>query len=153
LDDDTEALKRKLEALAATVNRFTSEAVQLRVIDVLLCELKGGGQGAAEHVAPKSNKSKSARRNKNNKTGEAKSKAPRAASTSSRGASATIGDLLKSGFFKTPKTIAAIIAYASTHRGLHFKANECSTPLLRLLRDQKLKRAKNKDGQYEYSQA
>lgn len=149
---DPEALKKQLEAIAATVNLFKSEAVQLRVVDALLGELNGGGQGAAEHVAPKSNKSKPARRNKNKTAGEVKNKAPRAASTSSRGASATIGDLLKTGFFKTPKTIAAIIAYASTHRGLHFKANECSTPLLRLLRDEKLKRAKNKDGQYEYSQ-
>jgi hypothetical protein len=111
-----------------------------------------GDKGATEHVASKSNKSKPTRGNKN-KTGEAKTKAPRAASTSSRGASATIVDLLRNGFFKTPKTIAAIIAYASTHRGLHFKANECSGTLLRLLRDEKLKRAKNKDGQYEYTQA
>jgi hypothetical protein len=150
--DDLEALKKKLEAIAGIVNKFTSEAVQLRVVDALLAELKGSEQSAAAPVAPKHNTLRRARRNQN-KTGETKTKAPRASSTASRGAAATIGDLLQSGFFKSPKTIGAIIVHSSTNRGLHFKANECSPVLLRYLRDEKLKRTKNKDGQYEYTQA
>jgi hypothetical protein len=82
-------------------------------------------------------------------------KAPRATarSTASPGAFAMIGQLLGDGFFKTPRTIGAIVAHCGTAKGHHYKANECSTPLLRLLRDNKLKRQKNKGGQYEYSQA
>jgi hypothetical protein len=158
VESDLETLKKQLEAIAATVNKFTSEAVQLRVVETLLAELKGSGQSAAQ-VDPKSNAPRRARRSKTNKVKTAadtktKTKASsRTASSTSRGAAATIGDLLQNGFFKSPQTIAAIIAHSGTHRGLHFKANECSPVLLRYLRDEKLKRAKNKDGQYEYTQA
>ena len=38
------------------------------------------------------------------------------------------------------------------NEGRRYKANEISPALLRLLRDKKLERAKNKDGQYEYWQ-
>jgi len=62
-----------------------------------------------------------------------------------------ITQLLGDGFFKTPRTISAIVAHCSASKGHHYKANECSPSLLRLLRDGKLKREKNKDGQYEYT--
>ncbi|MBZ0138565.1 MAG: hypothetical protein K8H87_02175, partial [Pseudorhodoplanes sp.] len=70
----------------------------------------------------------------------------------SPGAYAMINDLLAENFFKAPKTIGAIVDHCRTARGHHYKANECSPALLRLLRDGKLKRQKNKDGQYEYTQ-
>ncbi len=50
--DDLEALKKKLETIVGIVNKFTSEAVQLRVVDALLAELlKGLDQSAAENVS------------------------------------------------------------------------------------------------------
>jgi hypothetical protein len=61
--------------------------------------------------------------------------------------------LLETGFFKTPKTIGMIVKHCASARGHHYKANECSPALLRLVRDEKLTREKNTDGQYEYAQA
>jgi hypothetical protein len=37
-----------------------------------------------------------------------------------------ITQLLGDGFFKTPRTISAIVAHCSTSKGHHYKANECS---------------------------
>lgn len=64
-----------------------------------------------------------------------------------------INQLLSDGFFKNPQTIGAIVSHCGTSKGHHYKANECSPGLLRLLRDNKLTRKKNKEGQYEYTQA
>lgn len=64
-----------------------------------------------------------------------------------------ISQLHADGFFKSPQTISAIVKHCGTSKGHHYKANECSPALLRLLRDGKLTRQKNKDGQYEYTQA
>ena len=72
--------------------------------------------------------------------------------TSSPGSFAMISELLTTGFFKSGRTISNIVEHCRTSLGHHYKANECSPALLRLLRDGKLKREKNREGQYEYTQ-
>lgn len=150
MDDD---LKTRLDAIADTVNRFKSEAVQLRVVEALLASLKGAQIGTTK---PEPHVKRPRRSVKRKATADAASagkptkKRQTTRTSSSPGASAAINDLLANGFFKKPQTIAAVIAHCGTQRGHHYKANECSTPLLRLLRDEKLTRAKNSDGQYEY---
>jgi len=152
---DLDELQKKLKAIADTVNSFMSESVQLRVVEVLLGQL-----GVTDSAAPGSSEPARARRKRrqpkkaepsSSKTEKAKRKAARA--PGSPGAFATISQLLADGFFKSPKTIGSIVEHCKTSRGQHYKASECSPALLRLLRDKKLKRQKNKEGQYEYSQA
>ncbi len=157
LDD----MQKRLKAIADVVNAFKSEAVQLRVVDVLLSQL-GVPAAPAGNVDPKPTR-RAKRRKTSTKTetpaaGAEKPKPQKAAratarSSASPGAFAMISQLLGDGFFKTPRTIGAIVAHCGTSKGHHYKANECSPALLRLLRDSKLKREKNKDGQYEYTQA
>ena len=155
---ELDELQKKIRAIAETVNSFKSESVQLRVVEILL------GQLGVTDIPPKDETThrsparpkKSRRQTKkpasaNGGTKKAKQKASR--TSSSPGSFATISQLLTDGFFKTPKTIGSIVDHCSTSRGHHYKASECSPVLLRLLRDGKLKRAKNKEGQYEYSQA
>jgi len=157
LDD----MQKRLKAIADVVNAFKSEAVQLRVVEVLLNQL-GVPVAQADSVDPKSPR-RAKRRKTSTKTetpasGAEKPKPQKAArattrSSASPGAFAMISQLLGDGFFKTPRTISAIVAHCGTSKGHHYKANECSPALLRLLRDSKLTREKNKDGQYEYTQA
>ena len=155
---DIDELQKKLKAIADTVNSFKSEAVQLRVVDVLLGEL--GASDAASSVPlpafPEAGKKARRRREKVSSTAPgAKAKPVRKSprGSGSPGAYAMINELLGDGFFRTPKTIGSIVDHCRTALGHHYKANECSPALLRLLRDEKLKRQKNKDGQYEYTQA
>ena len=154
---DLDELQKKLKAIADTVNSFKSESVQLRVVEVLLGQLgvtdpftAGGGAFEATRSRRKRRQPKKAE-SPGDKTEKPKRKAARA--PGSLGAFAMISQLLTDGFFKSPKTIGSIVEYCKTSRGHHYKASECSPALLRLLRDKKLKRQKNKDGQYEYSQA
>ena len=158
---DLDEMQKRLKAMAEVVNSFKSESVQLRVVDVLLGQL-GAPPGNVNDVTPGT--PKRAKRRKASTKVETSPKEPKAAhpaksarkaprGAASPGAFAMITQLLGDGFFKTPKTISAIVAHCSTAKGHHYKANECSPSLLRLLRDGKLKREKNKDGQYEYTQA
>ena len=157
LDD----MQKRLKTIADVVNAFKSEAVQLRVVEVLLSQL-GVPAAPAANVDPKPQR-RAKRRNTSTKTETPASDAEKpkpqkaaratARSSTSPGAFAMINQILGDGFFKTPRTIGAIVAHCGTSKGHHYKANECSPPLLRLLRDSKLKRQKNKDGQYEYTQA
>lgn len=60
-------------------------------------------------------------------------------------------NLIDSGFFDGPKTIGSIVQHVRTSRGQTYKPTDLSPALGRLLREQKLSRAKNKEGQYEYT--
>ena len=146
-------IEKQLKAMATVVNAFKSEAVQLRVVEVLLTQLGVAASSEEQHVSRRparaTRRGRKARPVSADKPASAKPKR----AGSSLGASAMITQLLGDGFFKTPRTIGAITEHASTSKGHHFKANECSPTLLRLIRDQKLKRKKNKDSQYEYTQA
>jgi hypothetical protein len=150
---DIDELQKKLKTIADIVNSFKSEAVQLRVVDTLLGQLGTSDTQVSDKssTAPK-------RSRRRTKTSAAPSEAKAKGSSSSRGsgspgAYAMITELLGTGFFKQPKAIGAIVTHCATSRGHHYKASECSPALLRLLRDGKLARKKNKDGQYEYTQA
>lgn len=151
-----EDFQRQLKSFAETVNAFKCEAVQLRVIDALLTQLgmqpspatdRGSKSRELRVKRPKAAHSPSS--NAGTPRAQAQSKRK---NSSSPGAFAMISQLIEEGFFKSGKTIGTIVEHCGTSRGHHFKANECSPPLLRLLRDGKLLRKKNKEGQYEYTQ-
>lgn len=61
-----------------------------------------------------------------------------------------IGELIDNGFFAEPKIIGDIIQHLQDSRGRTYKSTELSPALVRLLRDERLEREKNSDGQYEY---
>lgn len=157
LDD----MQKRLKAIADVVNAFKSEAVQLRVAEVLLSKLGVPAETAAKFDPKPPRHAKRRKTSTKTETPASDAEKPKpkktvratARSSASPGAFAMISQLLREGFFKTPRTIGAISAHCGTSKGHHYKANECSPPLLRLLRDNKLNREKNKDGQYEYTQA
>ena len=152
---DMDELQKRLKTVADIVNSFKSEAVQLRVVDALLAQLGTQHSPAIEPADALSNK----RRKRSGGRGKSKTDASTAKTRSAPfwgsgpGSFAMISELLDSGFFKQPKTIGAIVAHCGTTRGHHYKANECSTPLLRLLRDGKLTRKKNVDNHYDFTEA
>ncbi|MBK6728259.1 MAG: hypothetical protein IPG63_13540 [Xanthomonadales bacterium] len=159
--NNLDEMQKRLKAIAEVINAFKSEAVQLRVVEVLLGQIEVP-PALSSSAEPKPSK-RTKRRKASTKTGspareveKTQTQKPARKTTrasASPGAFAMISQLLGGGFFKTPKTIGAIVTHCGTSKGHHYKANECSPALLRLLRDGKLRRGKNKDGQYEYTQA
>jgi hypothetical protein len=157
---DFDDLQKFLRSVADVVNAFKSEAVQLRVIDTLL--------GQIDTVKANSNvQARGVRRKRKVKheiqefdptvehaqpLAKASRTPKKARNTSSPGGYAMVTQLLAEGFFRKPQTIGAITSHSGSTKGHHYKANEISPVLLRMLRDGRLKRTKNKDGQYEYTQ-
>lgn len=58
--------------------------------------------------------------------------------------------LIEEGFFDQARIISDIAGHISDTRGRTYKSTDLSPTLVRLLREKKLSRSKNSDGQYEY---
>ena len=139
-------IKKQLEEIAPLVNSFKSEAVQLRVLEILLDGSpitfdESSSPGIAKK--PKTNSQSMVRKNdiSTKKSGK---------KARGDGARAILDQLVVGHFFSTPRTISAIIHHCDQHMARKFKQNEFSGKLARLTRSGALKRTKNKDGQYEY---
>lgn len=152
IQDDLGAMRQRLKELADVINAFKSEAVQLKVLDLLTA-------GAVPDTSVSARKTdmtaRKRRRPKAAKDKPTPSRPPGQAAArggAGRGAFAIVSALITEGFFKTPRTIGDLIEHSGTQKGRHFKANEVSPALLRLLRNGTLNRKKNKDNQYEYVQ-
>jgi len=64
---------------------------------------------------------------------------------------ATLLKVYADDFFAKPRTIKAILDHCETNLARKIKANEISGKLARMVRSNELKREKNSDGQYEYT--
>ena len=154
-------VKKQLGELAGVINAFKSEAVQLRIIELVL--RSGGGEDhgptVAETEVPKEDESSRVpgRRRRRAKPGgstEAESaESParkRARKANGSGPMPTLEILIGEDFFKKRQTIGQIVEHSQSSKARLFKPNEISGSLGRLVRSGKLKREKNADGQFEY---
>ena len=148
-------LKKDLTELATVLNQFKSEAVQLRLLEVLLgaapendTEVKDDGTEVKRRAKRRAKRGGEKSSSNLVTVGTVKEKPKKGAS--GQGASAVLTSLLTEDFFKTYKTIGDIIDHSKHNMARNFKANEFSGKLARLVRSSELTRKKNADGQYEY---
>jgi hypothetical protein len=135
--------KSEFAELARIVNQFNTEAVQLRVLELLLNgeNFSGGhaahnGDGAAGHskdgkVALLAKPAKAHRKRK-------------------MGALSAVEALIDNGYFKGRRSISEVADQTKSKLSLKFETNELSGPLARLVQQGKLKRDKAKTGFYQY---
>lgn len=158
---DFEKIKEQLTQLAPIVNAFKSESVQAKLVELLLAHSFPVGAAGPSPTAGSTETETRRRPRARSKLPVAAPAAspaaaaapPKRASRGGKGSFAIVSALVDDGFFKTPQTIGSIVDHCGTTKGHHFKANEVSPVLLRLLRDDKLTREKNSEGQYEYTEA
>lgn len=149
--DDFEKVKKELTELATVLNTFKSEAVQVRIVELLL----GTNESAVDDERPARSPSAPRKRKTKRKTAakvvtkDATAK-PRRVATSGTGPVALLSQLLAGDFFNSPKTIGDIVEHCKHNYARTIKPNEISGKLARLTRDQELSRSKNSNGQYEY---
>ncbi|WP_265518104.1 hypothetical protein [Nitratireductor luteus] len=144
-------LKCQLEELAETVNKFESEAVQLRLVELLFNQTRdeprfseppspdyqpGPGSGLADWQSGASSRGRPGR--------------PRKTVPSASGAVAALGKLIDSDFFDERRTIGDIVKKCEQEVGVRYKSNAFSGPLSRYAASGVLKRDKNADGKFEY---
>lgn len=146
-------VKGQLKELAEVVNAFKSEAVQLRVVELVLSGSEPEDGSRESRQPPADERRRSARRRPpkaENGDGAGDRKGTRRGG--GRGARATLANALSDGYFKKPHTLGELVQHTETNMASKFKQSDFSGSLARYVRDGKLKRSKNSEGQYEYVQ-
>jgi len=151
-----ETVKKELGELAGVINSFKSEAVQLRIIELVLglpTEEDSQSETSSKGEQKPPQKRKAIKKKTAADQGEGASETRKKIASSGTGAVATLSQLAKTDFFEKPKTINDIISHCSTNLARNFKANAFSGKLARMVRSGELTRTKNADNQYEYTKA
>ncbi|MFD2866275.1 hypothetical protein [Mucilaginibacter antarcticus] len=137
-----EKLKKQLIEISEVVNAFQSEAVQVKVVDKLLdamIEFERGDADGFEFLAKKTAKPKFEIDDYSNTN----QKKP--------GATKILNQLLNTDFFKSPHSISSIAEYCKEKFNSEFKTSELSGILLKLAKENKLKRQRNEGNKrFEY---
>lgn len=151
---DFDALKSQLAELADIINKFKSEAVQLRIVELVLqgrtvAKADETGDPRTVDTSKRRKKRPSLRKGIQSEAADAASSKKKAVGGS--GAHATLTKVYTEGFFKSARTINDILKHCETNLARRIKANEISGKLARMVRSGELTRVKNSDGQYEYT--
>ena len=145
-------MKGQLSELAIALNKFSSEAVQLRLLDLILGKQEASGQATSKEPG-KTARKVSRRKAPNAKKDVVAHPEKQKKASSGTGARATLTQLLGKPFFDKPQTINSIIEHCKDNRARVFKQNEFSGSLARMVRNGQLTRKKNSDNQYEYKKS
>jgi hypothetical protein len=147
-----DTIKAQLAELAPAINAFKSEAVQLRIVE-LVFNLRHSEDNLQEpeEVEPRSRRTARTRKGRGERgVGKSAPKTSGKKKGAGSGPIPTLNQLIDGGFFAKHKTLKDIIEHCRNDKARNFQPSQLSGPLGRLVRDQLLKRQKNADGQYEY---
>jgi hypothetical protein len=139
-----EKLKKQLLEISEVVNSFRSEAVQVRIIDRLLDAIVESDKGEIEGAEAFNKKGRKTRGGEEDETlSSAGRKKP--------GATKVLNQLLSTDFFNARHSISEIADYCREHYDSDFKTSELSGILLKLAKENKLKRERSNDNnRFEY---
>src|SRR3569833_3002318 len=138
-----EKLKKQLMEISEVVNSFKSEAVQVKVIDRLLdamAETEKNDLEGSEIFLKRGRKLRTGAEDEGSSFGRKKP-----------GATKILNQLLATDYFNTRHSISAIADYCKEHYDSDFKTSELSGILLKLAKENKLKRVRSNDNnRFEY---
>ena len=140
---------KQLSELATVLNKFNSEAVQVRLLDFVLGKVEAKVEPSSigpERTPLKASRRKAPHARKPGGSPTEKRRRP----SSGTGANATLTQIASSDFFDKPRTINDVIEHCKHNLARNFKANEFSSKLGRMVRGGELARRKNAEKQYEY---
>lgn len=155
---DFDTLKKELKELATIVNAFKSEAVQLKIVELLFRD-QGVSEEPDDPPPPPEGDKKPRKRKPPKQAKPQTDAAPSGSGKKKRSGSSRPGPkgmlekLVAEGFFKKPKVLKDIIEHCRVNLVLNYKQGDFSGPLGRLTRDGVLKREKNESGQFQYTQS
>ena len=136
-------LKKQLIEISEVVNSFKSEAVQVKIIDKLFDAMSEADKGEADEDF---NKQKRKKRKDVNTLPFSERKKP--------GATKILNQLLSTDFFNKPQSISSIADFCKNKFHSNFKTSELSGILLKLSKENKLRRERNEDNnRFEYAKA
>lgn len=140
-----EKLKKQLLEISEVVNSFKSEAVQVRIVDRLLDAIVESEKGDAEGTDVFSKRGRRARTEDDENSSLSRKKP---------GATKILNQLLSTDFFNVRHSISAIADYCRENYDSEFKTSELSGILLKLAKENKLRRERSNDNnRFEYVRA
>ena len=140
-----EKLKKQLLDISEVVNSFKSEAVQVRIIDRLLDAIVEAEKGDADGIDTFNKKGRKTRP-ENDEESSASSQGRK-----KPGATKILNQLLATDFFNISHSISSIAEYCKDNYDSDFKTSELSGILLKLAKENKLKRERSNDNnRFEY---
>lgn len=142
-------LKKQLLEISEIVNSFKSEAVQVKIIDKIFEALSESDKGEIEGNGPDLFTKKGRKRADSDDDNNALS-----SSRKKPGATKVLNQLLTTNFFDVPQSIAAIAGICKDNFNSDFKTSELSGILLKLAKENKLRRERNDtNNRFEYVKA
>lgn len=148
---DFETTKIHLNELAEIINKFKSEAVQLRLIELLFEGPAAAQTGTSAQKAPVQEEQRKRKKRSRSPSKEQDPTNQKKRTSSGSGAVATLLKTFDEGYFKQPRTIGDICKHCETNLARRIKPNEISGKLGRMVRNRQLSRTKNADSQYVYT--
>lgn len=154
---DFETVKKQLQELSTVINNFKSEAVQLRILELLFKgvrviddkEASDDEKHGDEKVTPYSRKARKKKEKKESSNGSQKKSTQRSGKL---GPVSALNQLVTDDFFKTKRTIGDIVEHCKNNLATPIKSNDISGKLASLVRTKILKRIRNTEtNQYEYT--
>src|ERR1700743_710611 len=142
-----EKLKKQLMEISEVVNSFRSEAVQVKIIDRLLDAIIESEKGDIEGTEAFNRKGRKLRSGEDDESfSSAGRKKP--------GATKILNQLLSTDFFNIRHSISEIADYCKENYDSEFKTSELSGILLKLAKENKLRRERSNDNnRFEYVKA
>lgn len=142
-----EKLKKQLLDVADVVNTFKSEAVQVRIIDRLLDAIIETEKNESDGNDLLGKKGRRMRMGEDDEQFASQGR-------KKPGATKILNQLLATNYFDTRHSISAIADYCKEHYDSDFKTSELSGILLKLAKENKLRRERSNDNnRFEYVRA
>ncbi|MDH5510592.1 MAG: hypothetical protein OEZ32_09595 [Nitrospinota bacterium] len=144
-----------ISELSTLLNKFNSEAAQLRILDKILPELFGSETVVEQKDSGKPGK-KSGRKKPNLKKGKSspdvtKKKVGTKGQKGRPGQKELLMILVADGYFDKPRTSKEVVDHIKHNLAHTFTVSELTSTFARLTRDKVLSRARNESGQYKYT--
>lgn len=151
----------QLRELAKVLNEFKSEAVQVKLVELLFADVtvpttvaKPAAVKRAAEVPEKKATKGPGRPPKQKAVVPAAPRTTRKRSTTRPGPSVILKKLIESNFFTDSRTIGDVVDYCMKVYNYEYKSTDLSGTLAKLAKDGILKREKNpQTNQFEYSKA
>ena len=154
--ENFETVKKQLSELAPVINGFKSEAVQLRIIELVLGAAQPAHRPTQDDTDARPIAHARGRKRRQANAAEASGDKPAGGgrkAAAGRGPVAQLNALAAGTFFNTARTITDIVKHCETNLAKRIKQSDISGKLGRMVRNGELTRTKNSDGQYEYQKA
>lgn len=153
-----DVIKIQLSELAPIINGFKSEAVQLKIIELVFTGSEEIEVIDTEMGEPKKRRKKPiGRKGKPSGVGgglenpqKGKNEGKRTGSSSRPGPLEMVNRLISEGYFNKKKSLKDIMVYCKEKYAYVYRNNDFSPTLGRAVRSKLLNREKNAEGQYEY---